>query len=100
MTKVELVGAIAKKTGFSKAESVEILEDLFEIIKRTLEAEDEVKIVGFGKFEVKRKQERLGRNPQTGEGLTIEPRKIVVFKASQMLKDAVNAPMRRAGAEL
>ena len=92
MTKADLAQKIVERTGFSKTDSVEILEELLEILKDTLEAEDFVKIAGFGKFEVKSKKERLGRNPQTGEGLTIDPRKIVVFKASAVLKDMINGP--------
>jgi integration host factor subunit alpha len=94
MTKVDLVSAICLQANLPRSEASELLEELLGIVKDTLESEEEVKVTGFGKFEVKRKSERLGRNPQTGERLTIDPRKIVTFKPSGMLKDRMNAPSR------
>ena len=90
MTKSDLIIAISEQAKFPKGGASELLEELLGIIKETLESEEEVKISGFGKFEVKSKDERRGRNPQTGEELTIDGRKIVTFKPSATLKDRMN----------
>jgi integration host factor subunit alpha len=90
MTKADLVSAICEQANMTKQDASETFKELLGIIKDTLESEEEVKIAGFGKFEVKKKQERRGRNPQTGEGITIDPRKIVTFKPSGMLKNRMN----------
>jgi integration host factor subunit alpha len=91
MTKAEIVERVAAKTGLSKKESFEVVEQLFDTMKSILETGEKLKITGFGNFEVKQKADRLGRNPQTGEEITIEARKILTFKASNMLKDSINA---------
>ena len=91
MTKAEIVERVAQKTGFSKKESVEMVELLFDTMKSTLETGEKLKITGFGNFEVKQKSDRRGRNPQTGEEITIEARKILTFKPSNMLKESINA---------
>lgn len=90
MTKADLVGVICEQTRLSRIEATETLEALLEIIKATLEAGEEVKVSGFGKFEVKKKNERRGRNPQTGEEITIDSRKILTFKQSGILKNRLN----------
>ena len=90
MTKADLVTAICGNSDIKKENASELLEDLLEIIKTALEAGEEVKIVGFGKFEVRNKLERRGRNPQTGETITIESRKILTFKPSTILKKLIN----------
>ena len=90
MTKADLVSAICEQTNLSKSDASDVLEELLGIIKATLESEEDVKVSGFGKFEVKSKSERRGRNPQTGEDITIDSRKIVTFKPSAMLKDRMN----------
>lgn len=91
MTKADLVSVICERTEFSGKEAIELVDELLEVIKGTLEAEEEVKIAGFGKFVVKRKTERRGRNPQTGEEITIDGRKILSFKPSGILKGRLNA---------
>lgn len=90
MTKADLVSVIRERTRLSRNDAIEALEELLEIIKATLEAGEEVKIAGFGKFEVKKKNERRGRNPQTGEDITINSRKILTFKPSGILKNRLN----------
>ncbi len=90
MTKADLIAAISEQTDLLKTDAIEILDELLEIVKTTLESGEEVKIAGFGKFEVKKKQERRGRNPQTGDEITIDPRTIVTFKPSGVLKERVN----------
>ena len=91
MTKADLVEKIHTTIGFTKKESADMLETIFSIMKSTLEAGERLKISGFGNFEVKQKKDRRGRNPQTGETITIEARRVVTFKASTTLRQAVNA---------
>jgi integration host factor subunit alpha len=90
MTKADIVEKIYEKVGFSKKESAELVEVVFDIIKTTLENGDKIKIAGFGNFVVKEKADRRGRNPQTGEEITISARKILTFKPSQVLKISLN----------
>jgi integration host factor subunit alpha len=90
MTKADIVEKIHAKMGLSKKESAEIAEVLFSIMKKTLEAGENLKISGFGHFTVKQKADRVGRNPQTGEQLIIKSRQVVTFKPSNILRLAVN----------
>lgn len=90
MTKADIVEKIYEKVGFSKKESAELVESVFDLIKNTLEKGDKIKIAGFGNFVVKEKADRRGRNPQTGEEITISARKILTFKPSQVLKSSLN----------
>jgi integration host factor subunit alpha len=89
LTKNKIVEQVTE-LGFSKNKSVEIVENLLEIIKRTLENEEDVLISGFGKFCVKIKNKRRGRNPATGEDLILQNRKVVTFKCSGKLRDYIN----------
>jgi len=82
LTKIQIVESIQNQTGFPKNKSSEIVETLLEIIKRTLSSGEDVLVSGFGKFHVKEKKERKGRNPATGEDLMLSPRKVVTFKCS------------------
>ena len=90
MTKADIVEKIYEKVGFSKKESAELVETVFDIMKGTLESGDKIKIAGFGNFVVKNKANRRGRNPQTGDEIIISARKILTFKPSQVLKAALN----------
>jgi integration host factor subunit alpha len=90
LTKIKIVESVQNQTGFSKNKSSEIVETFLEIIKSTLASEEDVMISGFGKFCVKEKNERKGRNPATGEDLMLEPRKVVTFKCSGKLRDRIN----------
>jgi integration host factor subunit alpha len=90
LTKSHLIEAIAEKNGFTKIKSTETVETILEIIKSTLTSGDDVLISGFGKFCVKEKRERRGRNPATGEDMILSPRRVVTFKCSGMLKDKIN----------
>jgi integration host factor subunit alpha len=90
MTKAELVSAISQQTDLSQNEASDVLEEMLSIIKETLESGEDLKVSGFGKFEVKEKGERRGRNPRTGEDITIDSRRVLTFKASAMLKDRMN----------
>jgi integration host factor subunit alpha len=90
MTKADLIENVYLKTGFSKKESAEIVETVFELIKATLEQGEKIKIAGFGNFVVKEKSTRRGRNPQTGDEIEITSRRILTFKPSQVLKSSIN----------
>jgi integration host factor subunit alpha len=90
MTKADIIGTVSGTCDLSKKESSELVECVFSLIKGCLESGEDLKISGFGKFEVKQKNSRRGRNPQTGEVLEISARRILSFKPSQLLKSAVN----------
>jgi integration host factor subunit alpha len=90
MTKADIVERVSEKIGVTKKESQDLVESVLSLLKNTLEAGEDVKISGFGKFEVKQKKDRRGRNPQTGETITIEARHILTFKPSTLLKAAIN----------
>ena len=91
LTKVQLVDSIHKETNLSRKKSLVLVESLLEIIKKTLENGEDVLISGFGKFCVKKKNERKGRNPATGDGMMLAPRKVVTFRCSPMLKKTINS---------
>jgi integration host factor subunit alpha len=90
LTKSLITDSIAEQNGFTKKKSAETVETILEIIKSTLASGEDVLISGFGKFCVKEKKERKGRNPATGESMMLEPRKVVTFKCSQKLRNRVN----------
>ena len=89
MTKADLVNAIYERVGFSKKESARIVELVFDIIKDTLAEGEKIKISGFGNFVVREKRSRIGRNPQTGEEIEISARRVLTFKPSQVLRNAL-----------
>lgn len=90
MKKAELVEAIAKKTGLTKADATRALEATFEVITAALKKGERVPVAGFGTFNVSKRKAREGRNPQTGATVKIPARKAVSFKAGTALKEAVN----------
>ena len=90
MTKADLVDKIHASTGLTKDDAFECLETVLETIKKSLETAETVKITGFGSFVVNKKSSRKGRNPQTGEQITITARKVLTFKPSPVLKSAIN----------
>ncbi|MBN1282207.1 MAG: integration host factor subunit alpha [Proteobacteria bacterium] len=90
MTKAEIIEQIYEKVGFSKKESAEIVELVFDTMKETLERGEKIKISGFGNFVVRQKRPRIGRNPQTGEEIEITARRVLTFRPSQVLKSALN----------
>ena len=90
LTKIQIVDSIHNQTGFPKNRSSEIVETLLEIIKSRLASGEDVLVSGFGKFCVKEKKERKGRNPSTGDAMMLEPRKVVTFKCSGKLRDRIN----------
>jgi len=91
VTKIQIVESIHNEIGIPKNKSTEIVETLLEIVKNTLVSGEDVMISNFGKFCVKSKKERKGRNPATGDDLMLEPRKVVTFKCSGKLRDRVNS---------
>ncbi len=91
LTKAQLVGSIQKETDLSRKKSLVLVESLLEIIKQTLENGEDVLISGFGKFCVKEKNERKGRNPATGDDMMLVPRKVVTFRCSPMLRKTINS---------
>lgn len=90
LTKSDIVEQILNQTGLPKSKSTEIVETLLETIKSSLESGEDVLVSGFGKFCVKEKNERKGRNPATGEALMLEPRRVVTFKCSGKLREKLN----------
>jgi integration host factor subunit alpha len=90
LTKHAIVEQLQDQLGFPKNQSVEITESLLELINSSLASGEDVLVSGFGKFCVKEKKERKGRNPATGEDLMLKPRRVVTFKWSGKLRDKVN----------
>jgi integration host factor subunit alpha len=90
LTKAIIAEAISKKMSYSNKESLEMLDSRLEIMKQTLESAEDVLISGFGKFSVKEKMERKGRNPQNGQPMMLAPRKVLTFKCSGKLRDRIN----------
>lgn len=90
LTKSQIIEEISNKNGFTKKNSIQIMETLLDIIKSTLESGDDVLISGFGKFCIKKKKERKGRNPATGDDMMLPARKVVTFKCSSKLRDMIN----------
>src|ERR1700730_8356216 len=91
MTKAEIVQALYTKVGgFSKKESADIVDLFFEMMKETLGRGEKIKISGFGNFVLRDKRQRPGRNPQTGDPIKISERRVLTFKASQILKQVLN----------
>ncbi|MBW1974117.1 MAG: HU family DNA-binding protein [Deltaproteobacteria bacterium] len=89
MTKAELVGKMAEKAGISKANAEKALNAFMETVKEALATGDKISLVGFGTFSVAERAAREGRNPKTGEKITIPACKVVKFKPGNSLKDAV-----------
>ena len=90
LTKATIVESVQNQLGLPKKECVEMVETLLEIIKSTLASGEDVLISGFGKFNVKNKKERRGRNPATGEDKILAARRVVTFKCSAKLRDKVS----------
>jgi integration host factor subunit alpha len=90
LTKIQIVEHIHNELGFPKRKSVDIVETLLEILKRTMESGEDVLISGFGKFCINEKKARRGRNPATGDDLMLSPRRVVTFKCSGKLREKIN----------
>ena len=90
LTKADLVDSIHNNLDLPKQECSQLVESIVDLIKRTLENGEDILISGFGKFCVKSKRKRRGRNPATGEDLLLDARKVVIFKCSGVLRDKIN----------
>jgi len=90
VTKAQIVEALFAENLFTNKESAQIIDTLFELMKQSLENGEDVLISGFGKFSVREKHQRTGRNPHTRESMTLPPRKVVTFKCSAVLRAAMN----------
>jgi integration host factor subunit alpha len=91
MTKADMVELVYERIGVSKREAASVVESIFDIIKESLERGENVKISGFGSFNLREKKPRRGRNPQTGEEITISARRVLSFKSSNVLRDQLNS---------
>ena len=90
LTKAMIIDVIHNQLGYPKNKSAELLEILLEIVKGTLEKGEDVLVSGFGKFCVKDKQERRGRNPATGDDMLLDQRRVVTFRCSHLLRSKIN----------
>lgn len=98
VTRAQLSEAVYQEVGLSRNESAELVENVLDEIVDSLVRGDSVKISSFGSFQVRSKGGRVGRNPKTGEEVPISPRRVLVFRASQVLKDRINNSLGNAGA--
>lgn len=89
MTKAELIGEIAKKSGLAKADAERALNSFVDTAKKTLKKEGRLALAGFGTFSVNKRKARTGRNPRTGESIKIKAKKVVKFKAGKALNDSI-----------
>ena len=90
LTKAHIIESVSSQIGLTKKQSINTVETLLEIIKSTLESGEDILVSGFGKFCVKAKKERKGRNPATGDKMMLAPRKIVIFKCSGKMRNKIN----------
>ena len=90
MTKLDIMNNVYDRLGISKRECADIVDRFFELVKETLAKDEDVMISGLGKFRVKQKRARRGRNPQTGAEMEIKERKVLLFRLSGVLKDKIN----------
>ena len=98
ITRAQLTEAVYQEVGLSRNESAELVESVIAEIGDALERGEMVKISSFGSFTVRKKGRRVGRNPKTGMEVPIQPRRVLVFRASHVLKDLINAALSAAGA--
>ena len=90
LTKARIIEAVTERIGYTRQKSIETVEILLELIKQSLESGEDVLISSFGKFSVKQKAKRKGRNPATGEDMILEPRRVVTFKCSGKLREKLS----------
>lgn len=91
VTRADLGEAVYEQIGLSRSESAQLVEDILGEISDNLVSGESVKVSSFGSFTVRHKAERIGRNPKTGEEVPISPRRVLIFRASQVLKSKINA---------
>ena len=90
VTRAQLGEAVYQQIGLSRIESVELIESILKFMSESLERGESLKLSSFGSFSVRKKNKRIGRNPKTGEEVLISPRKVIVFRPSQILKSRIN----------
>jgi len=90
VTRAQLAEAVYQEVGLSRNDSAQLVDVILEEISQALIKDDMVKLSSFGSFQVRSKGERIGRNPKTGEEVPIKPRRVLVFRASHVLKDKIN----------
>jgi DNA-binding protein HU-beta len=95
MTKAELIDTVTEKTGLKKRDVDDVIDTLLECVKAALQRGDKVQLIPFGSFEVRERRKREGRNPKTGERLTIPARRVPAFHAGKDLRDAVNKAAKK-----
>jgi len=95
MTKAELIEALTEKTALKKRDVSDVVDNLLEIVKSALQKGEKVQLIPFGSFEVRDRKKREGRNPKTGERLTIPARRVPAFHAGKDLREAVNKPKKK-----
>jgi DNA-binding protein HU-beta len=89
LNKTDLINEVAVKTGMTKKDTEKVVNALFDTVQGTLQTGEKVQLIGFGTFEVRQRQARKGRNPQTGQEISIPATKVPAFKAGKALKDAL-----------
>ena len=100
LTRADLAEAVVRKVGLPRNESQELVELVLSEISSSLARGEQVKLSSFGSFGIRQKGERMGRNPKTGEEVPITPRKVLVFRPSNIMKDRINqGQVRRKAAE-
>lgn len=97
ITRADLAEAVYQSMGLSRTESAEFVERILDLISEALVSGENVKLSSFGSFQIRSKSERIGRNPKTGEEVPITPRKVLVFKPSNVLKSKINKSMVGSG---
>ena len=97
VTRADLAESVYEQVGLSRNESSDLVEQILDEMMEALTSEDSVKISSFGSFSVKQKNARIGRNPKTGVEVPISPRKVLVFRASHVLKDRINNATKSDG---
>ncbi len=99
LTRADLAEAVYQEVGLSRSESAQLVESVLNEVADTLVKGETVKLSSFGSFQVRQKSGRVGRNPKTGEEVPIEPRRVLVFRASHVLKDRINSTLSADAAE-
>jgi integration host factor subunit alpha len=97
VTRAQLAEAVYQEVGLSRNDSAQLVDVILEEISQALIHDDMVKLSSFGSFQVRSKGERIGRNPKTGEEVPIKPRRVLVFRASHVLKDKINRSLAGGG---
>ena len=90
LTRIQLAEAVYQEVGLSRNDSAQLVDDVLEKMSQALVSGETVKISSFGSFHIRKKNQRMGRNPKTGEEVPIKPRNVIIFRASHVFKDTIN----------